>query len=840
MLLAAAFLGCGPSPSSPGQTQSSGLTAVAPVVAENELAGSDGWRIRSPATNHEVEGYASAVSATAHDSITLQVSCDKPRSVRWELYRLGDYEGLGGRLISSAPAAQLAPQPACPPEPKTGLIECHWQPDFRVEIAPSWVSGQYLFKLIADESYESYIPLVVREHTARAAVLVQVSVTTWQAYNDWGGASLYANYLPKSSGFTKPMAETVSFDRPYGGASTTQALDELACAPDAVSCAPPSARPDAPSVPGAGGDLLVSERWMIQWLEHEGFDVAYVTNLDVDADPKLLTARALFMSVGHDEYWSLPERDSVQAARDAGMSLAFFGANSAYWRIRLDRSSSGVPNRTMTCFRSAKQDPISRAKNTTVRYRDQPFARPEAELIGVMYQSRSELDGFPQVVTQPGHWIYEQTGVHAGDVLSNIVGAEWDGVFPSSPKNVEVVAHAITYDHLGLSSPADVTVYAPTPRSFVFAAGSIDWSWGLGRPGYADARIERMTENVLVHAGAQPAYPMGPVKTPIMPPTPDSLLPTRTLAGSGTLGHVDGAHGGAEFAVPAGVAVGNDGTIYVADEWNRSVRVISPTGVVTTLAGRGAHNPAGASVSLDAPTSIVLAPNGTLYVSDTAASCIRAVSPDGRVMPFAGTKGGSLLDAQDPLRARFSSPHGLALGPHAELYVADSGNNAIRRIDALGVSTVTTEVPRVTGLAVAADGTIYASSDRTGSVYRIRDGHAEVLVNQYGTPGYVDGPAGIAMLRPSDGLLLDGDQLIIADGANYRLRTVSLSGPPQVTTLALDGDTANTRALHTPRGIALAPGGYIVADSGNHRIVYVERSPSAPLAINAATARSLR
>src|SRR5205814_9862722 len=136
-------------------------------------------------------------------------------SVHWELYRLGYYAGLGGRFVTSGLPRIVSRQPDCPVSSSTGLIECAWAPAATLRIDRKSVSGYYLFKLIRDDGFESYVPLVVREGVPRAPLLVQSSVTTWQAYNEWGGASLYTNSLPASIGFTAPHAHRASFDRTY-------------------------------------------------------------------------------------------------------------------------------------------------------------------------------------------------------------------------------------------------------------------------------------------------------------------------------------------------------------------------------------------------------------------------------------------------------------------------------------------------------------------------------------------------------------------------------------------------------------------------------------------------
>jgi len=214
------------------------------IAEENARSGTSAWQLSRPARNHEVEGFASLTSAAAGEHVVLRVHVDHPKGVHWELYRTGHYQGLGGRFIASAPARMIVPQPPCAANPATGLVECVWDDAFDVQIELAWVSGQYFFKLIDEEGHDSYVPLIVREHDARAAVVFQSSIATWQAYNSFGGSNLYRNNLPPALGFKAKHADAVSFDRPYG------------CPAEDSQC-----------VPGEG-DFDLGERWMARWLEN--------------------------------------------------------------------------------------------------------------------------------------------------------------------------------------------------------------------------------------------------------------------------------------------------------------------------------------------------------------------------------------------------------------------------------------------------------------------------------------------------------------------------------------------------------------------------------------------
>jgi hypothetical protein len=797
-------------------------TLVSQIETENLAEGTDAWLVKGPAGG-AVEGYASVTSAAPGERVGIFVNTDKPRLVTWALYRVGYYQAHGARLMASGDAGMVTPQAACPIDSSTGMIECHWKPTFDLPIRPNYWTGQYLIKLSAD-GHESYVPLVVRESRPRAPILVQSSVATWQAYNDWGGISLYGSKLTAADGFAGKRATRVSFDRPYACSASPEDVNAQPCDSDEGAC---TRRPPPPKNRGCvqgAGQFFSTERWMIAWLERQGYDVAYVTSLDVDAHPEWLEGRKLVITMGHDEYWSLPERNAFETARDSGVSLGFFVGNSGYWRVRLEPSSTGAPRRSMNCYRDAMMDPVSNAPDTTVKYRDAPFARPEEALYGVMYEGLGEADVYPHVVSDSTHWIYDGTGVQDGDVLPNVLGNEWDSALPSkfAPKRREVIAHAYGVSRYGATIPADSVVYYPTAESVVFAAGSIDWVWGLDREGFVDARMQRMAENVITRAGIAPRHPT------VVPDLPDGDgPPMRVLAGEGRVGYLDGPADMALFDAPTGVARAPDGTIYVVDQRNNRIRAISPRGMVSTLAGCGPEDSAdgsfadgqGADACFSAPTGIALAPDGVLYVSDTGNHAIRAVTPAGVVTTASGSafESGN-VDAADPLAARFEDPRAVSVGPDGALYIADSGIGSVRKLDVHGVTTVA-KIPGVSGVTVDGAGQIYAAYGAKGALFAVNStGGARRLTG--GGPGFVDG--GSASTRAEGGMVVDRDQLVFTDAGNYALRALSLTGTPFVTTLAGAGG-ARQRMLALPRGIALAPNGYVIADTGHHRIVSVPR-----------------
>src|SRR5207247_1316020 len=213
-------------------------------------------------------------------------------------------------------------------------------------------------------------------------------------------------------------------------------------------------------------------------------------------------------SVGHDEYWSKPMYDAVIAARDAGVNLAFIGANAIDWEVRVEPSSSGVPNRVLVCYRDATLDPIADPSLKTVYWRDPPVNRPEQTLIGVQYTNGVPWNnGYaPYVVTNSGNWVYAGTGFKDGDSVPGIVGYEAARSFSQYPH-----ANAVsgTYTLLsqspfpGPSGTADYSnssVYQAPSGAWVFGAGTIQWSYALDNfsgSNLVDPRIQQTTANIL-------------------------------------------------------------------------------------------------------------------------------------------------------------------------------------------------------------------------------------------------------------------------------------------------------------------------------------------------------
>jgi hypothetical protein len=765
-----------------------------PIRTENRLPGSDSFALQKPARGREVEGYASTTSASAGDSVEIAVNVSRAQGVRWDLYRIGHYQGLGARRVSSGAAVLVVPQPEPSPSPRTGLLECAWTTAIQLTVEASWLSGYYLLKLTTDDGFESHVPLLIRESGRTAPLLMQANVTRWQAYNLWGGINLYVNHLPRPRPFNGPRGYQVSFDRPY---------------------------------PVDGDVSARIEHAMARWLEQHGYDVAYVTNIDIDSNPELLQGRRLFMTAGHDEYWSLRERNALQDARDQGLSMAFFSGNTAYRRIRLEPSTGGTARRVITCYKEASLDPVGDAPDNTADYHNKPHARPENGMLGLLWAGWGNLEGFPFVVTQPEHWIYEGTGVKAGDSLGNIVGYEWDRVGNNrvSPAGLEIIAASPALHEYGYLSQHHSTVFYPTASSFVFAAGTIGWAKGLSDEGIASPHVQRVTENILLRAGVLPEARLLPPAAPASVELGGSAARSWILAGAGR-GRTDGPAATAQFNSPTGIAVGPAGELYVCDTGNHLLRKIASDGQVSTVLG----NPASGSIRLQTPTGIAVDARGNVYVSDTGSSRIILLNANGSAALYSGrahTAGHA--DHADRGHARFNLQRGLSIDAAGMLYVADFRNDAIRKIDtATGtVSTIVASAGGPTAVTVGPDGTLYYIATWLGAIISVSpNGERTELANPKHAYGDRGGPGAEAALRPEGGLLLTGEGLVFTDTANNRVRSVALDATHTVRTLLGSGRGGNAVGAETelslPRAIAAVSDGYVVADTGNHRILYVK------------------
>jgi N,N-dimethylformamidase beta subunit-like protein len=418
-----------------GAVQPSSLNKI---QRENLQPGTTIWQLTNPADNREIEGYASLTSVRVGGDIDLFVNT-KDTSYTYTIFRMGWYGGKGGRKVMG-PQSRVGVQQPMPStsDPVNTLVECNWNSPIHVHIPSSWVSGIYLVKLHGKNSgKESYITFTVRD-SRRADLVFKQSVITYQAYNPWpgltplGGNDGYSLYNQDTNGVQVPH---VSFSRPYGSYPATDPFYT-----DPMYYSSQFARHGV----GAGDFLrhagpAAMEYLMVRWLEREGYDVTYITDVDAHEEVgRLLRGKGL-LCVGHDEYWSEAMRANAVQARDAGVSLAFFSGNYVYWAVDLHPDSNGRPNRTITLV-----DPSKTCTFTCM-------GKPEQSLAGGNWVGSVPTNGdiFINARTQANdapldHWIFANTGLQVGDVIPGLIGIEYNGIDPSvaTPAGLQTLIHS--------------------------------------------------------------------------------------------------------------------------------------------------------------------------------------------------------------------------------------------------------------------------------------------------------------------------------------------------------------------------------------------------------------
>ncbi len=491
------------------------LASYAPLAAgegldiahENRQKGSTAWQIQRPAMEREVEGYADQTSVPRGGTIRFFVNTASP-SFTLQVFRMGWYAGLGGRAVTQPlrypPAHEaLHRQPPCSAptnDPTTSVVECAWRNPIALPVADDWTSGVYLVKLTAGgkgpaTGRESYITFVVRDDASKATHLMQIPVTTYQAYNNWGGQSIYqhntACNIVCTAGAcpcTNPkvaQSSIVSFERPYG----VYVADRFArSGPPGYPTNPWNGKPINPDNTIGAGLLFEWDLNLIRWLEREGYDLSYTTNLDTDADRAGLRAHQSFLSVGHDEFWSTASLCNVIAARDAGIQIGFLGENTAFKHVAFEPATGGQPRRRM-------HELLPRLE----------FAKISCDPASDVTYNRSSLVGLssahfpveaPLVVrntTSPtGQWVYRGSGLHDGDEVPWLLGYEAEFPAPFAAGDPQ----HLDYTLLALSSPtfagkgpictppstqgcAAMTAYRAASGAQVVSTGSMFWPWAL-------------------------------------------------------------------------------------------------------------------------------------------------------------------------------------------------------------------------------------------------------------------------------------------------------------------------------------------------------------------------
>ena len=488
------------------------------IVAENCRPGqpSTEWDVNG-AGDPEIQGFATDISVNVGETISFKVRTGSP-AYRIDVYRLGYYGGSGARRIETLKPSVPLPQaqPACLTDEQTRLYDCgNWAVSASWRVPADAVSGIYIARLVREDSKPgswktdntptdtpkpepsphayganglgklanalkepraSHIYFIVRDDASKSDVLFQTADTTWQAYNRWGwGSSTYGSFDP-----SKPArrAYKVSLNRPY----ETRAYRAV-------------------------NKVFNAEYPMVRWLEANGYDVSYTTGLDGERRGDLIRNHKLFLSVGHDEYWSGAQRKNVEAARDAGVHLAFFSGNDVFWKIRWEPSTdaSKTPYRTMVTYKEThdgkKIDPLPDVWTGT--WRDaRPInpegPQPENALTGTIFTVnawRNDPLVVPAEFSRLRFWrnteVAQLRPGQSAVLGDGILGHEWNedldngfrpaGLIRMSRTTVNNVSyiqdHGTVYD--SGTATHTLTLYRAKSGALVFSAGTVQWAWGL-------------------------------------------------------------------------------------------------------------------------------------------------------------------------------------------------------------------------------------------------------------------------------------------------------------------------------------------------------------------------
>ncbi|KAL3827675.1 hypothetical protein ACHAXA_000548 [Cyclostephanos tholiformis] len=460
--------------------------------------------------NREIEGYMSRTSIQKGQSILLFFNTASEYVVI-DIFRTGWYDGMGARRYAGpetvAGVKQIVPRPD-----EQDIVSCNWTDPHLVETNHDWTTGVYLARMTeSGNRTQSYAIFVVRDDSRVIGpdVMFQLPVNTYQAYNYWGGKSLYGwgsggpDSLPwgYKSRSLQTGAKKVSFDRPYARSNDPNAAFGNGAGEYLTNIQPIHKYP------------ISSASWnynMVRWLERNGIDTSYVTNIDVHGGVDRFVKPKLFLTQGHDEYWSWEMRDQVEGLRDQGVSLAFLGSNTAYMQVRFE-NASGIGSRNaepriMVCYRRMRKEPIKNHLRT-LKWRE--VGRPESDMIGVAYIG----DPFDAdlVVANSSHWVFNGTGLSNGDVLPGLLGYEVDGIDRKSKISIDVLFET-TLVRNNETFLCHGTIYTASSGAHVFSPGTMQWSWGLDDYGVMQnlrsSRLSRIVEvvtwNVFIAAGIHP------------------------------------------------------------------------------------------------------------------------------------------------------------------------------------------------------------------------------------------------------------------------------------------------------------------------------------------------
>lgn len=611
------------------------------IVCENRQEGTDPsvWDIEG-AGDPDLQGFATEISVNAGSTIDFKIDTDAA-DYTIDIYRTGWYQGLGARHVDEVTPSAALPQtqPECLTDARTLLYDCGtWGVSASWQVPATAVSGVYLAVLNRDDTGgRSHIIFVVRNDGNASDVLFQTSDSTWQAYNSYGGADFY-------QGGAAGRAYEISYNRPF---ATRQGVTQR--------------------------DFYFSSEFAtVRFLERNGYDVSYLAGADTDRRGDELLNHEVFLSVGHDEYWTGAQRRNVEAARDAGVDLQFLTGNEMYWRTRWAPGADGSPtdHRTLVSYKETWNDKkIDPSDEWTGTWRDPRFAdadagaaSPENEIIGTMYmvndgdlpltvsgaEGRLRMWRGTDLATAPlgsrTELAPHTVGYESNEVVDN--GRTPAGLIRLSTTVGPVDQYLTDYGNTLVAGTTQhhTTLYQAASGALVFSAGSVQWGWGLdaehdGDGAPADRRMQQAQVNLLADMGALP----GDLMDDLVPATEsaDATPPTTVITSP-----AEGA------AVTHGSPVTVTGTAADADGVVAGVEV-STDGGQTWFAAQG---------TTDWSYSYIQQGTATAEIRARAIDDSANFSTDGTVRTVAVSGDASLFGVEAPRVASVTDSQALELG----------------------------------------------------------------------------------------------------------------------------------------------------------------------------------
>jgi hypothetical protein len=448
------------------------------VIAENQLPGTTSWIIPPTTPAGAIAGFANLNYAAVGDTVKLYVTTASP-TYHVVAYRMGWYQGKGARQVWASGQVTGGVQPPCPVTPGVNMVSCdNWTSDLSIPITAQFVQGDYLLKLVGTGGQEGYVPLTIWSPYSTATYLVVNRTFTEEGWNAYGG---YSFYRPFATG---------------NGAS----------------------------------DFLGNEYPLIQYMESEGLDVTYVTDVTLDGDPQIALNHRVLISLGHDESWSYPERLAAVEAQAHGVNIVFFGAAAVLRNVRMQPSPLG-PEREEVDYRDASEDPLDGNGNplqvTGNTWGSPPANWSEDPFVGETYSGYlTGSDSVPFVVYDASAWIFQGTGLQDGSKINGVVMSDIDHLHPtpSMPQNLQVLGHSpvplsMVYTNQGTWGAftySDMTYYTdPQSGAGVLDTGTVNWIDAMGACPVAVSTcgpnvVQQITGNVLRVFGQGPAGATNP------------------------------------------------------------------------------------------------------------------------------------------------------------------------------------------------------------------------------------------------------------------------------------------------------------------------------------------